>query len=354
MNVLNLLMGITCPLAGLLTWLIGPAMCFAHQDTHQFEQFTDNVADLLGEHPAHDILAGLCDEVEGSGKGVWLNGISAEDSDDATQAVLTDKNTRVEFHQKDAGDQTFANYLLTKTPHMDVSKILTYSAPWLNEWGHYFDEDEGWQHLTDPKGTEVNVGVRKIFKGRDSRFLIGAAAATVSRKTDDNDTLHSVSLPANQTLDDMVYADVDVDSLPSMICEKFDNVWYAKGSPIYCAISATLARHFRKNSRNQIHNNDFVRSYEHFAKGTVPEIDGVTFIVLPQSMMNVLVDGDAIDTYLAWVPNAINKVSYSPFKTSEGVSPDHRFDTAVYLREKIDFKRIDDQGVVMGDILDVG
>jgi len=349
MKILRVLMGMQSPLAAFLTWAI--PLFHEHQDTHTFEQFTDNVSDLLGEHPAHDILAGLCDEVKGGGKGTWLDGISAEESDDADSAVLSAEDNRVKFFQKTAGEQTWAEYQKTLTPHMNISKIRTFSAPWKNKWGHYFTEDEGWQHLCDPKGKEVNVGVRKIFKGRDTRFLVGAGAAVVSRKDDDNDTLHSVSLPASQTLDDMLYADVEINTLPSMICEKFDDVWYAKGMPIYCAISATLARHFRNNSRKEIHNRDFVRSYSHLAEGTIPDIDGVTFIVLPNSMMSTLVSGDAIDSYMAWSPQAINKISYSAFRTSEGVSPDHEFDTAVYMREVIDFKRVDDQGVVMGDII---
>jgi hypothetical protein len=319
-----------------------------------FEQFTDNVKDLLGEHPAHSILAHMCEEEAGSGKGVWIDGISAADSDDATSKALTDKDTLKEFNQLAAESQTWANYQKTLTPFNDVSKMRTWSAPQLIEWGHSFDEDEGWQHLVDPKSSVTNTGIRKIFKERDELFLTNVTAATVSRKSTDNETLHSVSLPASQTLDDMTYADVNVDSLPSMLCEKFDNVWYAKGSPIYCAISATLARHFRKNSRNQIHNTDFVRSYEHFAQGTIPNIDGVTFVVLPQSMMNTIVGAGAIDSYVAWVPTAVKRVMYSGFKTSTSVLGGQRDEISVYMREKEDFKRIDDLGVVVGDIVAAG
>jgi hypothetical protein len=335
----------------LLGWLLAPAVRFASQDTHMFELFTDNVKDLLGEHPAHSILAHMCDEEAGSGKGVWLDAISAKDSDDASSALLSAKDTVKKFHQRDSADQTWANFQKTLTPFMDVSKMRTWSAPQLVEWGHSFDEDEGWQHLIDPKSKVVHTGLRKIFKERDELFLLGVTAATVSRKTTDDETLHTVALPATQALDDMLYADVNVDTLPSMICEKFDNVWYAKGSPIYCAISATLARHFRKNSRNQIHNTDFVRSYEHFAQGSIPNIDGVTFVVLPNSMMNTIVGGDAVDSYVAWVPQAINRVMYSGFKTSTGTSILNREEQIVYMREKEDFKRIDDLGVVVGDII---
>jgi hypothetical protein len=338
-------------LAALLSFFLAPVIRFASQDTHMFEQFTDNVNDLLGEHPAHSILAHMCEEESGAGKGKWINGMSAADSDDATSKALTDKDTLKEYQQLAAESQTWANFQKTLTPFNDVSKMVTWSAPQLVEWGHSFDEDEEWQHLADPKGSVVNVGIRKIFKERDAMFLAGATAATVSRKETDNETLHSVALPASQTLDDLTYADVDVDSLPSMICEKFDNVWYAKGSPIYCAISATLARHFRKNSRDQIHSTDFVRSYEHFMQGTIPDIDGVTFVVLPQSMMNSIVGAGAVDSYVAWVPQAIKRVMYSGFKTSTSTQGLLRDTQLVYMREKEDFKRIDDLGVVVGDIV---
>jgi hypothetical protein len=339
------------PVLALLSWLLAPAVRFASQDTHMFEQFTANVKDLLGEHPAHSILAHMCEEEAGSGKGVWINGISAADSDDAVSKALTAKDTVKEYQQLAAESQTWDNFKKTITPFNDVMKMVSWSAPSLVEWGHSFDEDEEWQHLADPKGSTVNVGIRKIFKDRDELFLAGATAATVSRKSSDNETLHSVSLPATQTLDDMTYADIDVDSLPSMICEKFDNVWYAKGSPIYCAISATMARHFRKNSRNQIHNTDFVRSYEHFMQGTIPDIDGVTFIVLPKSMMASITGEGAVDSYVAWVPQAINRVMYSGFKTSTSTQGLLRDTQLVYMREKEDFKRIDDLGVVVGDIV---
>jgi hypothetical protein len=58
-----------------------------------------------------------------------------------------------------------------------------------------------------------------------------------------------------------------------------------------------------------------------------------------------------VDTFFAWTPQAITKVTYKGMKVSEGISPDHRFDTAVYAREKIDFVRTDDRGVVVGDLI---
>jgi len=399
----------------------------SHVEVHKFEQFKANVQDLLGEHPAHSVVSHLCMEEMGAGKGVWIDGIDSLDSADATTAALTAKATREGYYN--TGTETWDAYKATKTPHMAVDKIRTQSLPQLNEWGHYFDEDEGWQHLVDPKGKEVNVGVRKLHKTRDELFGTGVVAPSVSRTSNASDTLASVVLPSTQIVADLKYSEVTIETLPSVICEKFDDVWFAKGSPIYCCISSTLARHFRANSRSQIHSNDFVRSYENFRTGDIPEIDGVTFVVMPNSYMSqfsgiasptksgtftaiapgggerlvsftdvahgllageaVTIAGDtawdgtydvvsvtadtfviesavsgatdtgtwtsggatAIDNWFSWCPQAITKVSYKPMKVSEGISPDHRFDTAVYAREKVDFVRTDDRGVVVGDII---
>jgi hypothetical protein len=336
----------------------------SHVEVHKFDMFKANVQDLLGEHPAHSVMSHLCLEEMGAGRSVLIDGIDAredagnpdrttadatKDSSDASTYDLQDKDTRTEFYERDAIDQTFANYLLTKTPHNGIYKIRTQSTPQLIEWGHYFDEDEGWQHLVDPKGKEVNVGVRKIHKSRDILMGLAVTAPSVLRVTNDNDTFTAVNLPPSQIIPDLYQSEINIETLPSVICSKFDNVWYAKGEPIYCAISATTARYMRLNSRSQIHSNDFVRSYENFRLGNIPEIDGVTFIVLPDTFMSYFSGG--FDNWFAWCPQAITKVTYKPMKVSEGISPDHRFDTAVYAREKCDFKRTDDLGVVVGDIL---
>ena len=406
----------------------------SHVEVHKFEQFKANVQDLLGEHPAHSVLSGLCREESGAGKVCFIDGIDALESDNATSGAQSAKATREDYYNDSAATpvtQNFDNYMLTKTPHMGVEKVRTKSTPVLNEWGHYFDEDEGWQHLVDPKGKEVNVGVRKMHLKRDELFAGGVVAPVVQRTGNANDTIANVPLPASQIVLDLKYSEVDIDSLPAVICEKFDDVWFTKGMPIYCAISPTLARHFKANSREMIHSMDFVRSYDNFRRGDIPPVEGVQFIVMPSSFMGqfngiadpsetgsftavndaspsagyivvsatahgLLVgttvtlagsastfDGShvitavtagtftyastvtgstttgtwtaggatAIDNWFAWSPDAITKVSYTPMKISEGISPDHRFDTAVYARENVDFIRTDDRGVVVGDII---
>lgn len=322
----------------------------SHPEVHKFDMFKANVQDLLGEHPNSSVVSHLCLEEMGAGKSVLLDAIDSLKSEDAATMDLQAKDTRSEFYERDGVDQTFANYLLTKTPHNDIFKQRTQSLPQLIEWGHYFDEDEGWQHLIDPKGKEVNVGVRKIFKERDELFGGAVTAPNVMRTSNDSDTFVNVALPASQIVPDLKFSELNIESLPSVICEKFDDVWFAKGERIYCCISATAARNMRLNSRDKIHNNDFVRSYENFRLGNIPEIDGVTFIVMPNSYMSTF-NGAGIDNWFAWCEKAITKVSYKGMAVSEGISPDHRFDTAVYAREKVDFRRTDDLGVVVGDFI---
>ena len=329
----------------------------ASQEGHWFEKFSANVQHILGEHPAHSVLADLARPEQGAGESTWINGIDAYSSDDATNKAFTADETLKKFHQLAGGSQDFAEWLLTRTPFNDVLKIKSLSASELNEWGHAFsDSEDTWQNLADPKSTVVSVGMQKMHRQRDIQFAKGATAATVSRRID-GAAVASVALPASQTLGDLFYSTATVDTLPALITEKFDNVWFTKGMPIYCAISATLARNLRVNSRDKLHSTDFVRSYDNFRQGTIPEVEGVTFIVMPKEFMESVkaVEGTAAgnqtDHYFAWSPNAISRVNYQGLQVKSGIDVGAKFNTQVYATEYCDFVRTDDKGVVVGDIV---
>lgn len=323
------------------------------QQGHWFEKFSANVQHILGEHPAHSVLSDLARPEQGAGESTWINGIDAYSSDDATTKAFTADETLKKFHQLAGGSQTFAEWLLTRTPFNDVLKIKSLSASQLNEWGHAFsDSEDTWQNLADPKSTVVSVGMQKMHRKRDVLFGKGVTASSVSRRID-GAAVASVSLPAAQTLAEITYANVNVDTVPALITESFDNVWFTKGMPIYCAISATMARHMRVNSRDKLHSTDFVRSYDAFRMGTIPEVEGVTFIVMPKEFMDAIKApaGDAIDHYFAWSPNAISKVTYQGLKLNSGIDVGAKFNNQVYATEYCDFVRTDDKGVVLGNIV---
>ena len=313
----------------------------------QFELFGQMIEVAIGEHPARSILAELAMERPGSGKMTLIDSVDPAASDDAQTMLTSDKYTREEYFSQDSANQTWDSFKGTMTPYMDVITQRTLSKPHLVEAGSYWREED-FLNITDPKSYDIDVLTRKVFREEDLLFGKAVTAATVDRYLKGSeDTITSVPLPASQALPDMLYSDITVDTLPSAIKEKFDDAWIAAGQPIYCAISSRTARMLRKDPT--VHSADFVRNYaDLYRTGGLPEIDGVTFIVLPTGYMaNFTTE---LDTLFAWTPSAVARVMYDPFKVSTGVSEDHRFDVVGYLRKTVDFKRITDAGVVVGDI----
>jgi hypothetical protein len=321
----------------------------ARDTTHQLEQFSAMIQRLLGEHPGRDILAQTVDSMSGRGKSVWIDSIDPLNSDDASTAATADVSTRAAYFE--SGSTSFATYLNTKTPHDQVKKERTLSSPYKIEWGTYIDEDEEWLDVVDPRGPKAQTGVQKVYRDRTELFIARALADTVQRKKTGSDSLQTISKPAGQVLDDITYANVNINTMTNKVLEKFRNVFYAAGQPIYMVVSATLARHLRANSRQYLNSTDFVSSYAHFASGSMPQVDGITLIEIPNSLLSPYATGDAVDTYFAYCPMAIRRVDYTGMKVSMDNSIDHRYDTVIYMRENIDFRRIDDLGVVYGDVI---
>ena len=329
----------------------------ASQQGHWYPYYDKAVTQIYNEHPAHSILSQLARVVAGKGENTWLSSIDAGNSDDASTKNFTLDATLKKFHQLDGGSQTFAEWLNTRTPFNDVSKLQTFSQAQLIDWGHsYSDAEDTWQNICDPKNDTLNVGMQKMHKQVDINFGKAVTATGVSRKID-GAGIATVNLPASQILPDLTYAEVNVDTLPAMINEVMGNAWFTTGMPIYCAISTTTARHLKKNSSNELRSTDFIASYAEFQNGTIPKVEGVTFIVLPKAFMEEIkavegvVAGDQTDHYFAWSPQAIAKVPYQALKTSIGPDAGGKFNDVAYVREFVDFVRTDDNGVVLGDIV---
>ena len=312
------------------------------------ESYSDLVKINLGEHPARSILAELCTQYPGEGKSTLIDSVLPDQATDATTTEAVDLASREAFFNQASVDQTFESFKSTMTPYNKIPTARTISKPKLIEAGTYMS-DQDFLHIVDPKDYNVTVLTQKIFRSQD--LLVGNAinAAAVDRYLNDTpDTVSSVSLAAEQALPDLNYADIDVDTLPSAIKEIMDNSWLSQGEPVYCAISSKTARMLRKDTT--VHNADFVRNYaDLYRTGGLPQIDGVTFVVMPTAYMKLFTS--ALDCIFAWTPSAIANVVYSPFEVSTGISPDHRFDWVAYLRSTQDYKRIDDKGVVVGDIV---
>ena len=322
------------------------------------QEWRKSILRLIGEHPARSIISSLARPVKGAGEDMWIPGIDAFASDDATSMANSTLDTLKQFYQRAGGDQTFANWLKTITPFNNTVKITSRSTADLIEWGNTWNvnEDGDWISIVNPQSADMGVCAQKIYKKLDTMFGLAITASSVERKVGAT-AVASISLPASQTMADLTYATADVDSVPAMINETLGNAYLSTGMPVYCGISTTLARHLKKNSSEELRSRDFVDSYEFFKKGVLPKVEGVTFIVLPKHFMESIKanegtgSGDRIDHYFAWTPDAMASVAYQPLRSDIDVSPINRFQEIGYVRQLHDYVRTDDKGVVLGDIV---
>lgn len=322
------------------------------------QEFINTLQRVIGEHPAHNILAGLTRPVKGGGESTWIPGIDAYASDDASIKSYADDDTLKKFHQLAGGSQTFAEWLKTRTPFNNTVKINSLSSAQLIDWGHTWNltEDDDWITVVDPKSADMGVCAQKIHKTLDIDFAQAVIASTVQRKVADS-AVAAISLPATQIMADLTYATATVDTIPAMIRETLGNAYLAAGMPVYCAVSTTLARNLKKNDSDLLRSRDFIASYKEFREGTLPTVEGVTFIEMPKTFMEAvkapegIASGDQTDHYFAWCPQAIASVSYKPLMIDIAEDPGAKFDEVAYVRQLQDFVRTDDKGVVVGDIV---
>ena len=322
------------------------------------EEFKGTLKAVIGGHPAHNLIAGLGRPEQGGGESTWINGIDVEASDEASIASYASDPTLRKFYEMSGGSQTFANWLLTRTPNDGTVKIATLSEANRIEWGHSWSvtEDGDWISIVNPKSADMDVCARKIHKQLDVEFGKAVIAATVSRKVS-GAGVAAIPMPASQVIGDLTYAQADVDSIPAVLHEKFGNAYMTPGSPVYCAVSTTLARNLKKNDSDLFRSRDFIASYKEFREGTLPTVEGITFIEMPKAMMEAIKpvegtsSGDQTDHYFAWAPQAVAAVDYVPLKVEIAEDAGARFQEVGYVSQFIDFVRTDDKGVVVGDIV---
>jgi hypothetical protein len=322
------------------------------------QEFINTIQRVIGEHPAHHLLAQNSRPVKGGGESTWIPGVDAYASDDASIASYADDETLKKFHQLDGGSQTFAEWLKTRTPFNDTVKINSLSSAELIEWGHTWNltEDDDWITVVDPRSSDMGVCAQKIHKTLDIQFAQAVIATTVQRKVGGT-AVAAISLPASQVMADLTYATATVDTIPAMIRETLGNWYVTAGMPVFCAVSTTLARNLKKNDSDLLRSRDFIASYEEFKNGTLPSVEGVTFIEMPKQFMEAVkapegvASGDQTDHYFAWCPEAVASVSYKPMMLNIDEDPGAKFDEVAYVRQLQDFVRTDDKGVVVGDIV---
>lgn len=298
---------------------------------HYQHTFSNNVRDLAGG-PMRSVLPEFVDKDNQGGKVAYLD--SAGPGADITASALTNKKTRKTYEAD--GSKTLAKWNEIHTPHNEITKLRTLSQPQLIEWGHTFDEDEDILEIVDPTNKTVRQGMRSVFKARDQVILNGITAASVSRvdstSTDEVSPV-TVTFPASQQIDTGQNDIVLLTDFTSIL-EKFEDQYIDE--KIYVLVNPTTKKIIIDNNE-KIHDTDFVNKHAYFHDGKLPDVYGLCFITHPLVADNKL---------YAFTKEAIILNQYKAFKSSLSKVPELREGHQVYLREKLDCKRVDDLKVV--------
>lgn len=326
-------------------------MCVCLWDTHQKKMYTDRIKELAGSQK-RSLLKELVGFQKAGGRTCFLDGVSP--GDEADVGLLSDKNTSREYFARDAVDQTHANYMKTRTPHHEIEKQRTHFVAKIIEWGHYFDEDEDVVEMTSPVAKTMPQGMKRIFKKTDILILQAGLAASVTRGRDDDDdvSLETVAMPADQIMDDTTYAAIAADGAAltwiDQLAERFANKFVDE--PIYCIISPTMKTAMLESARKVIQSSDFVTAKGYLEKGELPDINGIHFIAHPLIKTVAASMGAQIDSYLAFTEDGLTWGEWKARKTDISMDISGRAEMVAYTREKGNCVRDDDSRVVFGDL----
>ena len=298
---------------------------------HYQHTFSNNVRDLAGG-PMRSVLPEFVDKDNQGGKVAYLD--SAGPGADITDSALTDKKTRKSYEME--ASKTLEKWNEIHTPHNEITKLRTLSMPRLIEWGHTFDEDEDILEIVDPTNKTVRQGMRSVVKARDQLILNGITAPAVSRvdsSSADEVSPVTIVFPASQQIDTGQNDIVLLTDLTS-IGEAFETQYVDE--KIYVLVNPTTKKIIIDNNE-KIHDTDFVNKHAYFHEGKLPDVYGLCFITHPLVADNKL---------YAFTKEAIILNQYKAFKSSLSKVPELREGHQVYLREKLDCKRVDDLKVV--------
>ena len=317
---------------------------------HYRQQFSDNVRDLAGA-PNRSILPQLVARESLTGSVAYLDFEKPDTAKGATD--LKTKATRDAFESGlDAKGGSFTNGTLASfnsifTPHDQTVKERTLIQPQLIEYGHNFDEDVDILNIVDPANSTVRNMMRNVYKDEDNLIIDAIKAGTVSRVTasSTNETSPTdISFPTAQKIGSgggtfaspsgtfLTLGDIGA------IRELFENAYV--DSKVYCLISPTTKRLMRANITS-LTNADFIGATGIFTGGGLPDVDGITFIAHPSI---------SATEFYAFSSEAIVFNTFKPLTTSLNEIAVQRNSIQAYIREKVDAKRVDDLGVVMGSI----
>lgn len=298
---------------------------------HYKYTFSETVRELAGG-PMRSLLPEFVDKDNKKGASALLD--SAGPGPDKTTSLTTGKKTRSTYEAD--GSKTLAKWVEIHTPHDEITQIRTFAYPYLNEWGHTFDEDEPLLEIVDPTNKKVNQGMRVIWKARDQHVINGIAAASVSRvqSTSTNEvTPETIAFPAGQEVDTDANDAVGLTDL-TKVNKMFRDQYIDQR--VYCLVSPATEK-LIIDGNSDIHNTDFVDKSEYFMNGTLPAVYGISFICHP------LIPDDKLYFF---TKEAIVMNQFKPFKASISKVAEKREGTQAYMRETLDAVRVDDLQVV--------
>lgn len=317
---------------------------------HYRQQFSDNVQDLAGA-PNRSILPQLVARESLTGSVAYLDFEKPNAAKGASD--LKTKATRDAFTTgKTADGASFTNsgvsdFASIFTPHDETTKERTLITPQLIEYGHNFDEDVDILNIVDPANSTVRNMMRNVYLDEDNLVINAIKAATVSRVTATSSGETSpgdISFPTAQKIgaggEDFGSADSTFLTLEDIgrIRELMENQYI--DSKVYCLISPTTKRLMRANI-TALTDADFVGATGLFVDGGLPDVDGITFISHPSI---------AATEFYAFTADSIVFNTFKPLTTSLNEIAVQRNSVQAYIREKVDCKRVDDLGVVFGEI----
>ena len=317
---------------------------------HYRQQFAENVRDLAGA-PNRSILPQLVARESLTGSVAYLDFEKPDTAKGASD--LKAKATRDAFESGlDAKGDSFTNGTLSSfnsifTPHDQTIKERTLIQPQLIEYGHNFDEDVDILNIVDPANSTVRNMMRNVYKDEDNLIINAIKAATVSRVTSSstNETSPTnIAFPTSQKIgaggEDFGSSDSTFITLDDIgrIRELMETQYV--DSKVYCLISPTTKRLMRANI-TALTDSDFVGATAFFTGGGLPDVDGITFISHPSILAT---------EFYAFTADSIVFNTFNPLTTSLNEIAVQRNSIQAYIREKVDAKRVDDLGVVFGEI----
>lgn len=307
-------------------------------ENHYKIMYSESLTDLSG-HKSKSLLRETVRNENKKGEAVFFDAVSPEDDANETAFASLD-GYRKDY--EDIGSPTLSDWTNIQTPHMEINRERTYLAPVQLEAAHWFRKKDNIALLSHEDSSVNKMLRKKIVRKRDKLVYDALFASSVSRGKDAAN-LSSVSFPAGQIMADITaYANFDVDVF-GQILEMLEDQ-YIEGERVFMAISPTLKRYLKENSRGEIHNQDFV-SKKHLETGDLPDIDGIHIICDPQVDSYA---GAKDHAFVAWTEEALVYNTFDPLEVEFGPVASQRFSKVLYLEEYTNAVRIDDNRVIHG------